>query len=168
MTSTSDHEELQELVPAAALGALEAAEAERVFAHARECDVCGALLEEYRGVGAELALGLASPTLAPERSARLKARLMARVRSEPHRGGARPGRRALAARWTGWAVAAGLSGVLLMHHAVHRPVSYGWLVAGILTVGCVVTGTFALVLRGRVTALRRRIKEYERADDQQE
>ncbi len=165
MTTLSDHEQLQELVPAAALGALDGAESERVLAHARECRICGALLEEYRAVAAELALGLASHPMAADRSARLKARLMARALREQQGGGERPGRSALAGRWTGWAVAAGLSGVLIVHHAVHRPLDYGWLVAGVLAVGLVLAGTFAVVLRGRVSSLRRRTEEYERAGE---
>jgi hypothetical protein len=55
--------------------------------------------------------------------------------------------------------------VLIVHHAVHRPLDYGWLVAGVMSVGLVFAGASAIVPRGRVVALRRRIEEYDSAGD---
>src|SRR5688572_11711347 len=46
-----EHERLQEDVAAYALGALDAAERERVEAHLRACDECPRLLAEYRQIG---------------------------------------------------------------------------------------------------------------------
>jgi hypothetical protein len=56
----------------------------------------------------------------------------------------------------GWMVAAGLAGLLLVHHSVHRPVDYGWLIAGILTLLVLALAVYALKQRARLTALRNR------------
>jgi hypothetical protein len=59
-------------------------------------------------------------------------------------------------------VAAGLAGVLLIHHAIHRPLAYGWLAAGALMIALVAVGGYARVQRGRVLALRARLTVVER------
>jgi hypothetical protein len=58
-------------------------------------------------------------------------------------------------------VAAGLAGVLMAHHAVHRPVNYGWLIAGVVTVGLVVLAVVAGKLHKEVAALRDRLAALE-------
>lgn len=61
----------------------------------------------------------------------------------------------------GWMVAAGLAGLLLMHHAIHRPLDYGWLAAGALTIVLVMVGGHARVQRARALTLRARLAAVE-------
>jgi hypothetical protein len=50
-------------------------------------------------------------------------------------------------------VAAGLAGVLLVHHGFHRPLAYGWVVAGLLAIILVGVVVYALAQRARVAEL---------------
>ena len=154
------HDELQPLLPELALGTLEGAELERALAHVGECPECTQALREYREVVAGLALVAPQPPMDPEQSRELRARLLARARAEPRRPVPRPARAGL--QWMGWAVAAGLAGILLMHHSVHRPLAYGWLVAGALTFLLVGAGFYARVQQHRAAALLDRLAEMER------
>ena len=122
-----------------------------MLAHVQGCVECSAELEEYRAAAGELALLLPEARMSDIGRTSVRRRLLARARAGNHprpavgwRGG-----------WAGWVVAAGLAGVLLMHHAVHRPVDYGWLAAGGLTVVIVLLGIYAWVQRSRVAVLRR-------------
>ncbi len=54
----STHDEIQELIPAYALGALDADETTRIQAHVVSCDRCARVLEEYRSVADSLALAV--------------------------------------------------------------------------------------------------------------
>jgi hypothetical protein len=51
-------------------------------------------------------------------------------------------------------VAAGLAGLLLVHHSVHRPVAYGWLAAGLLTFIVIALGVYVRVQQTRLARLR--------------
>jgi hypothetical protein len=62
----------------------------------------------------------------------------------------------------GWMVAAGLAGLPLMHHAIHRPLDYGWLAAGALTIVLVAAGGYARVQRARALTLRASLAAVER------
>ena len=159
MNRTSSHEELEELLPAAALEILDAEDRDRVLAHARELAECARVLAEYRGVIAAIALGLPSQPMQPARKGHLRERLLARAGNDaPVRALSRWGG---VERWTGWAVAAGLSGVLLVHHGFHRPLAYGWVVAGVATIAVVASGVYAMIQRGRVRALQDRLARSE-------
>ena len=164
MNQGLEHEEMQEMLPAAALEILEGAELQRVLAHARSCADCGPLLEEYREVTAALSLKLPEASLLdPDRSAVLRARLLAKARG--NRRAVLPGpRRAvtLIYRWSGWMVAASLASVLLVHHSVHRPLDYGWLATGALLAILIAVGIYAHVQRGRAAALQARVADLER------
>lgn len=154
------------MLAAAALDALDQEDRERVLAHVRRCRTCARDLEEYRDLAAGLALSLPHHAMDRVRSDRVRDRLLARagrreahwpapqVTSAPRQ---RRERARLTGRWAGWSVAAVLAGVLLMHHAVHRPLNYGWLVAGGLVLVLVGLGIYASVQRGRVAALRARL-----------
>jgi anti-sigma factor RsiW len=155
MNPGPDHEAVQEMLAAAALGMLEHAELQRVLAHTGDCPECAHLLQEYRDAAAQLALMLPPERLDPARSARVKARLLARVQAEKGRGAIYAWR---ADRWVGWLVAAGLAGVLLVHHSVHRTLDYGWLAAGVLAIILVGVIVYAGIQKRRATALRE-IKE---------
>jgi hypothetical protein len=161
MNPVSRHQDVEELIPGAALETLEGEELARVLAHVRDCAECARLLDESRAVLGTMALDLPAEPLAADRSVRLKSRLLERARSQ------RADRRTVqqntagsslkgADRWTGWAVAAGLAGVLLVHHGFHRPVAYGWVLAGVLAILLVGFGVYAGVQRRRVTALEER------------
>ena len=142
-----DHEELKELLPGAALDILAEAERREVLAHVRGCAECAAELEEYRATAGDLALLLPEAPMSDAGRASVRRRLLGRARAgDQWRRG-----------WAGWAVAAGLAGVLLMHHAVHRPLDYGWLAAGGVTVVLVLVGIYAWVQRARVATLERRL-----------
>jgi hypothetical protein len=175
MNQTSQqHTEVDELLPAAALEMLESEDHSRVVAHAQECGECARLLEEFRAVVAALGTGLPLEPLDAPRSARLRERLLARtlshtppaaaeIPSNPS-GGFRYG---ALDRWTGWAVAAGLAGVLLIHHGFHRPLAYGWVVAGISTVALVAFGVYAMVQRRRVAVLEAQLAQREQHEARQ-
>ncbi len=159
MTSEPGHEEVRDLLPAAALEILDSADLQRVLAHTGGCAHCAQLLEEYRAVALPLTELL--PLRAPPRSAAIRARLLARARQDFR--GRRPTRAASVANmWMGWTVAAALAGVLLMHHAVHRPLDYGWLASGGLTILLIATAVYARILRTRVSSLRDRFDALER------
>jgi anti-sigma factor RsiW len=125
-----------------------------VQAHIGECAECAALLEQYREAAAALSLELPPVPMERVRSDALRARLLARA-------GAKPGNQvtrkasAMIYRWSGWMVAAGLAGILLIHHSVHRPLDHGWLAAGILVIVLLAVGVYAGVQRSRVVELER-------------
>ena len=161
MTEALTHEDVEQLIPAAALEILEGEELVRVTAHARDCAECARQLESYRQVLSSVATTLPRRPLDPARSGMLKARLLTRARSHPSASSyLRPtaGQRITRALnlWGGWAVAAGLTGVLLVHHSVHRPLDYGWLAAGILTIVVLSLAVYVRHLRTRLSALDRR------------
>lgn len=54
-------------------------------------------------------------------------------------------------------VAAGLAGILLVHHSVHRPLDHGWLVAGLLVMVLLAVGIYARMQRRRVVELQDRL-----------
>ena len=162
------------MLPAAALDILEGSDLQRVAAHLPTCKECTRLLDQYRDVSATLPLLLPDRPVDPDRSAALRTRLLARARGE-HQGTPQPEQGLgpqLGARtnprtnrwtaWTGWLVAAGLAGLLLAHHSVHRPVNYGWLTAGVLTFLVIGLGIYVRVQRARTAALRDRLAALER------
>jgi hypothetical protein len=168
MNPISRHQDVEELIPGAALEILEGEELARVLAHVRDCTECARLLDEHRAAVGTLALDLPAEPLAAERSVRLKSRLLERARSQPADGlsverNRAPSRLRTVDRWAGWAVAAGLAGVLLIHHGFHRPVEYGWVLAGVLAIVLVGFGGYAGLQRRRVAALEERLEKELRA-----
>jgi hypothetical protein len=163
MSLTPVHQELQEMLPAAALEILEPADLEPVLAHVRDCPECAKLLQEYREAAAGLSLRLPARQLDPVRARVLRTRLLARAtgRTDGQGNGRteRPARALRLDRWIGWAVAAGLAGILLIHHSVHRTLDYGWLAAGVLLVVLLGLGIYARVQRRRVAALEGRLAD---------
>ncbi len=161
MSLTQSHEELQQMLPAAALGILDPADLAQVLGHVRECQECVRLLQEYREVAAALSLQLPRRQLDPGRGGAVRARLLARAsgptRIRDDRAAERRARRLRVDQWSGWAVAAGLAGLLLIHHSVHRPLDYGWLATGVLAVVLIGLAIYARVQRSRVSALEDRL-----------
>ncbi len=159
MSSVPGHAEIEEKLPAAALAILDSAEMEEVRAHVRECAECATLLEEYRAAATNIALQLPQAHMRADRSDALRARLVARARAKP-----RNTRKAssMIYQWSGWMVAAGLAGILLVHHSVHRPLDYGWLVAAFLGMVLLAVGIYAWVQRNRVIEFERESGEGKR------
>jgi putative zinc finger protein len=148
------HDEMQEMLPAAALEILEGAELERLRVHLGQCPDCMELLRQYRDAAAGLALLAPARGLKPARSAALRTRLMTRVQADQ---GARAARGLRVDRWLGWMVAAGLAGILLVHHSVHRTLNYGWLAAGVLTLALVGLGLYARRQQHRAAELQQKL-----------
>ena len=156
MTATPNHDEVQELLPAAALEILDGVELQQVLAHASHCSGCAMALEKYREVATDLTLQLPSRPFASGRAAAVRTRLLARAAGERSSTTAAH-RRSLIAPLSGWLVAAGLAGVLLVHHSIHRSLDYGWLAAGVLVVALLGLGIYAWAQRSRVLALEDRL-----------
>jgi hypothetical protein len=169
MKETLSHDQLEQLLPAAALEILEGNELLSLTSHLQECSTCARLLQSYREILASVATGLPEQPFPPARSARVRARLLARVgrgASLPAMGGSRTRRSpGWVDRWAGWAVAAAMAGVLLVHHSVHRPVAYGWLVAGVLTLLLLGLGVYTRIQRARLRGLQQQLHEQERESD---
>jgi hypothetical protein len=156
MIESMTHETVEQHLPAAALEILEGEELLGVTAHVEHCAGCARLLESYREVVSSLTSTLPARQLDPGRSAMLRARLLLRAGgSTPLAVGPPPARHLsrVMDRWAGWAVAAGLAGLLLIHHSVHQPLAYGWLVAGILTLLILALAVYVRRLRTRLSAL---------------
>ena len=158
--SPLNHDELREMLPGAALEILDATELQLVREHAGTCLECAGLLRDYRNVAASLPLTVPRQPLDPSRSAALRSRLLTRASGGEGLPGAR--RRLWGDRWSGWLVAAGLAGVLLIHHGIHRPLAYGWVLAGVLALLLVAVVVYARVQRNRAAALRDRLATLER------
>lgn len=156
MNQGQQHQEMQEMLPAAALEILEGPELERLLAHLGECPECVELLREYRDAAASLALLAPAGGLDPARSATLRNRLLTRVQAD---GGTHPARTLRVDRWMGWMVAAALAGVLLVHHSVHRTLDYGWLAAGVLTFALAGLGIYARKQQRRAAELQQRLEK---------
>jgi len=154
MSQGLQHEEMQEMLPAAALDMLEGAELERLQAHLPGCSSCAELLGQYRDAAASLALRLPPGVTDPARPAAIRNRLMARVRAGR---GTKITQGPGVDRWLGWMVAAGLAGILLVHHSVHQTVDYGWLLAGVLTFVLIGLGVYARKQQRRADELQQRL-----------
>lgn len=86
MSLRMTHDETQAALAAEALDALDWKESEAVHAHLAECQECRRELDSLREAAASLAFSVPSAPMDPERSARVRARLVARAAAE--RGGA--------------------------------------------------------------------------------
>jgi hypothetical protein len=155
MSLTPEHAELQEMLPAAALEILEVTQMEQVIAHIRECPECATLLQEYRDATVGLVLHVPRRRMDVRRAGALRARLMARAQFERAIPVSRKAS-SMVYQWSGWMVAAGLAGVLLVHHSIHRPLDHGWMVAAVLGVIVLGLGVYSWAQRNRLAELERR------------
>ena len=155
MSSVPGHAEIQEQLPAAALAILEPAEMEQVQAHVLVFPECGALLEQYREAATAMPLQLPPTPMDARQNDALRARLLARAKATPNKVTRKAG--SMIYQWSGWMVAAGLAGILLVHHSIHRPLDHGWLAAAFLGVVLLAVGTYAWVQRRRVAELQDRV-----------
>jgi len=159
------HEEFRIALAAEALDALSGPERAELLAHLGECDACTAELAELRGLAVALDDAVPPARLDPERSARMRARLVERAAADA---GSRvlplrPPRPRRVPGWvtagSGWLVAAGLAALLLTHHSFHRPLSMGWVVAAALGIALFSLGVYAVRRHREAEALRRRLAE---------
>lgn len=167
MSDDRTHDDISPLLSAAALDVLEQEELHQVLDHVNGCPDCSRQLAEYREVVARLTFGLPVRPMDASRAAGIRNRLLNRVRSQasdsaPSLQGRRARVLARVARWPGWAVAAGLVGLTLIHHSVHRPLDYGWLAAGVLAVSLAVLALYARKQAARHSALQERMTRLER------
>lgn len=162
MTSaTITHETAREMLGAEALDALDPDERALLAEHLRGCHQCQRSMDSYRGVSAALAGLLPTEPVDRFESARLRERIVAQAtaaepESDIRPAAVRPSRRAIAGisgRWTGWVVAAAMSGLLLTHHAFHRPLQVGWLAAAAFGLALVGLGAYTAVLRQRLASV---------------
>jgi anti-sigma factor RsiW len=157
MSSVPDHTEIHEQLPAAALAMLDPAEMEQLRIHIRGCPECAVLLEEYRAAATIMSLQLPPTPMDVPRNDVLRARLLARAKARPNKVTRKAS--SMIYQWSGWMVAAGLAGILLVHHSIHRPLDHGWLAAGLLVMVLLGVGIYAWVQRNRVVELERESEE---------
>jgi hypothetical protein len=82
MTRQASHDEAWPELPAAALDALPADELAAVLAHAASCPLCAPELAAYAAATAQVGRGVPAASMDPERSRRLRARLLARAAAD--------------------------------------------------------------------------------------
>ncbi|MEW5931922.1 MAG: anti-sigma factor [Gemmatimonadota bacterium] len=82
MSAMLAHDELRAMLAAEALGALAGPERDALLAHVAGCEECARELASLRDAASELALAVRPVPLDPERSAGIRARLLARAAAE--------------------------------------------------------------------------------------
>lgn len=137
------HEEIQAALAAEALGALDGDEAAAVQAHLRECEACRQELASLREAAASLAYAVPAAPMEAGRSARLRARLLARAAAERD-----------AAPATASTPAA--PGVIPITRVRGRTALPAWLAAAAAVVLLLGVGAYAARLKGRYDALSER------------
>ncbi|CAN5685151.1 hypothetical protein BH23GEM3_BH23GEM3_05240 [soil metagenome] len=180
MSTVISHEEAQEILAAAALGALGIEERALLEAHLHECRGCARLLQEYHEAVASLAELVPGRPMDPVRSARMRARILARARAD--KSGDSPDGQTTSVpatlpfrqtasqsgRWAGWMVAAGMAGLLFTHHAFHQPLHFGWIAAALFALALSAVGMYTFALRDRVASLQHRIARLDRTVEERE
>jgi hypothetical protein len=163
MSQKPTHEEMQGILASDTVPVVSGPEWERLCAHLAECEACRSDLAELYPDLTWPSEPLPGAAMDRARSQRVRARLLARaiaeaadISGEPNPGvrTARASPRRRASTWTGWAVAAGMAGLLLTHHAFHRPLELGWIAAATLALLLVGVGVYAMVQREQTAALR--------------
>ena len=157
------HEEVQAALAAEALGALDWRESDAVREHLETCEACRQELASLREAAASLAFSVPSAPMDPARSARLRARLVARAAAE--RGDAsEPDRMAPPSVLADRVPAPELDrmappvladpAVIPITRPRPRPALPAWLAAAAAVVLLVGAGAYAARLRGRYADLR--------------
>jgi len=150
MNPVNEHQELHSIVASTEPEAASAEQIDQILRHAEECAACAPPLRSY----AARAVLARTPVarLDPDRSARLRARVLAGAAPRPARV-APPARRPAAFRGGGWLAAAALAVALLTHHGFHQPLSSGWLAAAVFALVALGVAVYAVAQRRRVTTL---------------
>ncbi|HEX8244249.1 MAG TPA: zf-HC2 domain-containing protein, partial [Longimicrobium sp.] len=153
MSLEMTHEDVQAALAAEALGALDGKEAEAVRAHLAGCDECRRELESLRATAASLAYAVPPVPMDAERSARLRARLVARAAAD--RADGRPVLTANPASSTTADVV--VPGVIPLSPArERRSGGAGWLAAAAAVLLLIGVGAYAARMKGRYDALSER------------
>jgi hypothetical protein len=158
-----EHATLRAVVASARPEAVSGEQIERLLAHAGDCTDCSAELYEF----AATAILAQTPVVrfAPERSARVKERLIARtgVRVEPAVSPARAAKRHWIPHGSGWLAAAAMGIALITHHGFHEPLRAGWLVAAGFAIIALGLAVYARSQKQRLTELEQRLSGHEHA-----
>ena len=147
MSPAMTHDEVRAALAAEALGALDGPEAAEVRAHLETCDECRRELASLRDAAASLAYAAPPAPLDADRSARLRARLVARAAAD---------RGDVASPAAPAPTVAATPGVIPITSARSRRFSGGWLAAAAAVVLLIGVGAWAARLNGRYGDLRER------------
>ncbi|HEX6747251.1 MAG TPA: anti-sigma factor [Longimicrobium sp.] len=153
MSLEMTHDDVRAALAAEALGALDGEEAEAVRAHLAGCDECRRELESLRETAAALAYAAPQVPMDADRSARLRARLVARAAAD--RGGASADAPPPANRIGALASGDEESGVIPISRARGRRgmMGGGWLAAAAAVLLLIAVGAYAARMKGRYEAL---------------
>jgi anti-sigma-K factor RskA len=146
MSLEMTHEDVQAALAAEALGALDGEEAEAVRAHLERCDECRRELESLREAASLLAYTVPQAPMDPGRSARLRARLVARAAADR---GAPPAADAPPAT----APADGPGVIPISRVRERRGIGGGWLAAAAAVLLLIAVGAWAARMKGRYDEL---------------
>jgi anti-sigma-K factor RskA len=158
MSLRMGHDEVQAALAAEALGALDGPESDAVRAHLEGCEECRRELASLRETAASLAFSVPSAPMDPARSARLRARLVARAAAG--RGDGADAAVAVVPAPIGVSPLAAdapedaTRGVIPIARARPRSALPAWLAAAAAVVLLIGVGVYAARLRGRYAALR--------------
>jgi len=168
-----EHATLRAVVASGRPETLSAEQIERLLGHADECADCSAEFREF----AAAAILAQTPVVRfdPERSARVKERLLARTRIRLEPPPATTAAPAAAVRipkrhWipygSGWLAAAAMGVALITHHGFHEPLRAGWLVAAGFAILALGLGLHVRAQRQRLADLEQRLalREHEGID----
>ncbi len=127
MSGVDEHAALRALAAGGRPETLSEEQIERLLSHAAECDGCAAELNDF----AAAAILAQAPAVRfdPERSTRVKERLLARTRIRLEPAAAPAAKPLRMAYGSGWLAAAAMGVALITHHGFHEPLRAGWLVA---------------------------------------
>jgi hypothetical protein len=166
MSGMDEHAALRAVVASRRPETLSEEQIEGLLRHAADCTDCAAELNEF----AAAAILAQAPALRfdPERSARVKERLLARarLRLEPAAPPVRASPQAGMLRGSGWLAAAAMGIALITHHGFHEPLRAGWLVAAGFAIIALGLAVYARAQRQRLTDLEQRLglREHEPHD----
>lgn len=165
MSGMDEHAALRAVVASEGPETLSEEQIDRLLSHAAECTDCAAELNDV----AAAAILAQTPVVPfdPERSARVKERLLARtrLRVEPA-APARISTRGGMMRGSGWLAAAAMGTALITHHGFHEPLRAGWLAAAGFAIIALAQAVHARAQKQRLAELEQRLalREHERHD----
>jgi anti-sigma-K factor RskA len=151
MSLEMTHDDVQAALAAEALGALDGEEAEAVREHLAGCDECRRELESLRETAASLAYAVPPAAMDADRSARLRARLVARAaadRTGPRRVPAPP-----VPAQAADAQVADAEVIPISRARERRGIGGGWLAAAAAVLLLIVAGAYAARMKGRYEQL---------------
>ncbi|SOD03320.1 Putative zinc-finger [bacterium JGI 053] len=161
MSLRMTHDQVQAALAAEALGALDREESDAVREHLEGCDECRRELASLREAAASLAFSVPHAPMDSARSARLRARLVARAAAERGDGEADEAPSIPAPAVVAPSVRD--RDVIPITRAQPRPALPAWLAAAAAVVLLIGVGAYAARLRGRYDALR---EQYAALDDE--